>query len=237
MTILVETAHQSFITLCVTVIVFCSVLLTESRTHHKVHNLALYPERHSWCQAREIRQEIAHPPECAPTVIDNMVCLGACFSYSVPRAQDYQPIDPYCDKCDKTISSWTVVTLNCSRESNGEHYTLTRNVELITNCSCVDCNDNGRRSDSGEDSDDSHEEDVPDALEGNDLTNHHKGVIHTLKSVSTELHEYNTKHDQDTMINDNKIPSDDDDDHEAIARRERQRASITVANAGDDDDL
>lgn len=74
-------------------------------------------------------------------------------------------------------------------------------------------------------------------MEGNDLTNHHKGVIHTLKSVSTELHEYNTKHDQDTMINDNKIPSDDDDDHEAIARRERQRASITVANAGDDDDL
>jgi hypothetical protein len=75
----------------------------------QVHNLALYPERHSWCQATPIRQEIAHSPECEPKVIDNMVCLGACFSYSVPRAQDYEPIAPYCDKCDKTFSSWTVV--------------------------------------------------------------------------------------------------------------------------------
>ncbi|CAG7821059.1 unnamed protein product, partial [Allacma fusca] len=73
-----------------------------------VHNLALYPERHSWCQATPIRQEIAHAPECHTTTIDNVVCLGACFSYSVPKAQDDPVIPPYCDACRPTISAWKV---------------------------------------------------------------------------------------------------------------------------------
>jgi len=77
----------------------------------QVHNLALYPERHSWCQSERIRQEIsAHNPECKPLTIDNVVCLGACFSYSVPRAQDDAVIPPYCDACRPTKSSWTTVS-------------------------------------------------------------------------------------------------------------------------------
>jgi len=218
----------------------------QPRAHHKVHNLALYPERHSWCQATPIRQEIAHAPECEPTVIDNMVCLGACFSYSVPRAQDYQPIDPYCDKCDKTFSSWTVISLNCTRVSDGEKYALTRNVELITNCSCVDCNDTGtRRAESDEDNnaEDSGEEEIPDSLAGNDLIHgeHHQGThdsnlpaapatLRKLKSVSAEIRELQKQREEETMINDNKIPSDDDDDDDdpgILARLERHRASLT----------
>lgn len=37
------------------------------------------------------------------------------------------------------------VTLNCTNETTGENYQLPRNVELIQNCSCVDCNDNSIR--------------------------------------------------------------------------------------------
>ena len=78
----------------------------------QVHNLALYPERHSWCTPTPIRQEIsAHVTECQPLTIDNVVCLGACFSYSVPRAQGDAVIPPYCDACRPTISAWTAVSL------------------------------------------------------------------------------------------------------------------------------
>jgi len=200
------------------------VRISESRTHHKVHNLALYPERHSWCQATPIRQEIAHPPECEAKVIDNMVCLGACFSYSVPRAQDYHPIAPYCDKCDKTFSSWTVISLNCTRES-GEKYQLTRTVELITNCSCVDCNDNSARrmeTESSEDPGNSLEDEYPDALEGNELQKDRlRAGLHKLKGVPGDMNEFNSnKDDEDLMINDNKIPSDEDDhDHDSARQR------------------
>jgi hypothetical protein len=137
--------------------------------------------------------------------------------------------------------------LNCTREADGEKYTLTRNVELITNCSCVDCNDNvARRVESDEDNnnaDDSGEDETPDSLSGNDLPiNHHNGhhihthegalpaaaTLHKLKSVSAEIHELNQRLDEDTMINDNKIPSDDDDEHDPaiLARLERHRASL-----------
>jgi len=72
--------------------------------------LALYPEKHSWCKATPIKQEISDLPECSPITISNKVCLGACFSYTVPKAEDYETIAPYCDKCDKVTSSWTDVS-------------------------------------------------------------------------------------------------------------------------------
>ncbi|CAL8143786.1 unnamed protein product [Orchesella dallaii] len=231
-----------------------TVFQADCRAHHKVHNLALYPERHSWCQATPIRQEISHPPECEPTVIDNVVCLGACFSYSVPRAQDYEPIAPYCDKCDKTVTSWTVVTLNCTSESNGETYQLPRNVELIQNCSCVDCNDNSIRQhvESNEEENATLEEDdIPDTIEGNDLHDTHRhqspqnpddilrGIPtrHKLQSVvSAESHELSNA-DLQRMIQENKIPSDDDHDQGDAARRERQRSAAAAVSTAADHDL
>lgn len=118
----------------------------------QVHNLALYPERHSWCQATPIRQEIAaSDPECAPTTIDNVVCLGACFSYAVPRAQDDVLIEPYCDACRPTVAAWTVVSLNCTRALTGERYLAPKNVELIANCSCVDCHSGARAAHAADD--------------------------------------------------------------------------------------
>lgn len=41
-------------------------------------------------------------PGYEPTTIDNNVCVGACFSYSIPRTQPAEPgelIGPYCDSC------------------------------------------------------------------------------------------------------------------------------------------
>lgn len=67
----------------------------------QVHNIVLYPERHSWCQTTAIKQIVASPGY-EPTTIDNNVCVGACFSYSIPRTQPAEPgelIGPYCDSC------------------------------------------------------------------------------------------------------------------------------------------
>jgi neuroblastoma suppressor of tumorigenicity 1 len=172
-------------------------------------------------------------------VIDNVVCLGACFSYSVPRAQDYEPIAPYCDKCDKTVTSWTVVTLNCTNETNGEVYQLPRNVELIQNCSCVDCNDNSIRQhvESVEEGIDTVEEDddLPDTIEGNDLhgSHRHKNPDDILRGIPSKRDSLNlpelSNADIERMIQENKIPSDDDHDQSDTARRERQRLANSAA--------
>jgi hypothetical protein len=60
----------------------------------------------------------------------------------------------------------------------------------------------------------------------------HIGIptLHKLKSVSAEQHEFNHKVDEELMIKDNKIPSDDDD-HDS-ARNEFHR---TVLANGDHD--
>lgn len=77
------------------------------------------------------------------------------------------------------------------------------------------------------------EDDLPDTLEGNELDEERLKLgiptLHKLKSVSAELHEFNNKADEDLMINDNKIPSDDDHDHEAARQR------VNNANLNSDD--
>jgi neuroblastoma suppressor of tumorigenicity 1 len=207
-------------------ICFLKACESASRAHHKVHNLALYPERHSWCQATPIRQEIAHAPECSPKTIDNVVCLGACFSYSVPRAQDDAvKVPPYCDACRPIRTLWTTVTLNCTKAVTGELYHVAKNVELISNCSCVDCNDNSPRDFNNEISGDSVEDSLSlenlDALDLNDLEEDDDDksepddiplpdipTLHKLKSASAEMKGF-PKVDKELMIKDNKINPDD----------------------------
>lgn len=66
-----------------------------------MHNIVLYPDRHSWCQTTAIKQIVASPGYESVT-IDNNVCVGACYSYSIPRTQPAEPgelIGPYCDSC------------------------------------------------------------------------------------------------------------------------------------------
>jgi DAN domain len=56
---------------------------------HKVHNIVLYPDKHSWCTTLPIKQVISAETDgsCKSIEIDNNVCVGACFSYSIPRTE------------------------------------------------------------------------------------------------------------------------------------------------------
>lgn len=89
----------------------------------QVHNIVLYPDKHSWCTSTPIKQVISDV-DCEPVEIDNRVCLGACFSYSIPRtlpANNADEINSYCDSCQPINMSWIPVSLR-------------RNVVLYIRC-------------------------------------------------------------------------------------------------------
>lgn len=73
--------------LAITVTIIPSI---QSHREHKVHNIVLYPDKHSWCKTLSIKQVISYPG-CKSEEIDNNVCVGACFSYSIPHTY---PSDP-----------------------------------------------------------------------------------------------------------------------------------------------
>ncbi|XP_018323478.1 uncharacterized protein LOC108735814 isoform X2 [Agrilus planipennis] len=109
-----------------------------SEREHKVHNIVLYPDRHSWCQTTAIKQIVASPGY-EPVTIDNNVCVGACYSYSIPRTQPAEPgelIGPYCDSCKPADSRCYHVTLHDDKNSSK---TIQKRVQIITNCSCSSC--------------------------------------------------------------------------------------------------
>ncbi|XP_065171814.1 uncharacterized protein [Atheta coriaria] len=111
---------------------------------HKVHNIVLYPERHSWCQTTPIRQVVAMPGY-APLTIDNHVCVGACYSYSIPRTQPAEPgelIGPYCDSCQPKTTQCYHVTLrraNFNANLTDDTQQMRKRVQIITDCSCSSC--------------------------------------------------------------------------------------------------
>lgn len=81
---------------------------------HRVHNIALYPGKHSWCKTEPIKQIIGHP-EYKSQEIDNNVCVGACFSYSIPHTEPSDPgevITPYCDSCQPSETTWHHVSIH-----------------------------------------------------------------------------------------------------------------------------
>ncbi|XP_008183253.1 uncharacterized protein LOC100575633 isoform X2 [Acyrthosiphon pisum] len=103
---------------------------------HKVHNIVLYPDKHSWCTSTPIKQVISDV-DCDPVEIDNLVCLGACFSYSIPRtvpANNVDEVNSYCDSCQPVNTLWIPVKLKCSDGSNH-----TKRVQLIKECRCSSC--------------------------------------------------------------------------------------------------
>lgn len=116
----------------------CAFLTTIVSGHreHKVHNIVLYPEKHSWCKTTPIKQVVGHPG-CAQIEVDNNVCVGACFSYSIPRTEPTAPgeVLPYCDSCQPSSVSWKHVKLVCE----GEITEMTKKVEVIEDCSCLTC--------------------------------------------------------------------------------------------------
>lgn len=103
---------------------------------HKVHNIVLYPDKHSWCTSTPIKQVISDV-DCDPVEIDNLVCLGACFSYSIPRtvpANNGDEVNSYCDSCQPVNTLWIPVKLKCNDGSNH-----TKRVQLIKECRCSSC--------------------------------------------------------------------------------------------------
>ncbi|XP_075224452.1 uncharacterized protein LOC142326133 [Lycorma delicatula] len=120
--------------------------IASANTEHKVHNIVLYPDKHSWCKTTAIKQVIAYPG-CDSIEIDNNVCVGACFSYSIPRTVPSSPgeVLPYCDSCQPSNTTLRHVTLKCtSGEFEGE--SMNKRVEIITNCSCMTCSDPSSRN-------------------------------------------------------------------------------------------
>ncbi|XP_011161184.1 neuroblastoma suppressor of tumorigenicity 1 isoform X2 [Solenopsis invicta] len=116
-----------------------SALLSAHR-EHKVHNIVLYPDKHSWCKTTPIKQVVTWP-QCSSQELDNNVCVGACFSYMVPHSEPSAPGDlirPYCDSCQPLDSVWHTVTLDCKDELNNP-VTMQKKVQIITNCSCSSC--------------------------------------------------------------------------------------------------
>ncbi|RZB39875.1 uncharacterized protein BDFB_003870 [Asbolus verrucosus] len=108
---------------------------------HKVHNIILYPEKHSWCQTTAIQQVVASPGY-EPVTIDNNVCVGACYSYSIPSTQPAEPgelIGPYCDSCQPAETKCYHVTLNADSKNVEGPKTFQKRVQIIMNCSCMSC--------------------------------------------------------------------------------------------------
>nr|XP_023015667.1 uncharacterized protein LOC111505133 isoform X1 [Leptinotarsa decemlineata] len=132
---------------CAPRMILLSFLLIEfsevlSEREHKVHNIVLYPEKHSWCQITPIQQVIACPGYESVT-IDNNVCVGACFSYSIPKTQPAEPgelIGPYCDSCQPSGIECYHVNLRGDANNIEEPKIIQKRVQIITNCSCQNCN-------------------------------------------------------------------------------------------------
>ncbi|XP_060534129.1 uncharacterized protein LOC132706671 isoform X2 [Cylas formicarius] len=121
-------------------------LLGSARTisgerEHKVHNIVLYPEKHSWCQITPI-QQVVGSPGYEPVTIENNVCVGACYSYSIPKTEPAEPgelIGPYCDSCQPSEMKCYHVNLHADSTNAEGPKILQKRVQIITNCSCQSC--------------------------------------------------------------------------------------------------
>ncbi|XP_055922050.1 uncharacterized protein LOC129953189 [Eupeodes corollae] len=116
------------------------LLITQAYREHKVHNIVLYPDKHSWCKTTTIKQVISYPG-CTSIEIDNNVCVGACFSYSIPHTEPSDPgevIVPYCDSCQPSDTTWHQITLQCNKNDDTPSQ-LIKHVQIIHNCSCTSC--------------------------------------------------------------------------------------------------
>uniref|UniRef100_A0A2M4BFY5 Putative secreted protein n=1 Tax=Anopheles marajoara TaxID=58244 RepID=A0A2M4BFY5_9DIPT len=114
---------------------------TIANREHKVHNIVLYPDKQSWCTTRNITQVITEPG-CKQVTIDNNVCVGACFSYSIPHTEPSDPgeiIGPYCDSCQPSEVSYRAVKMDCSEHPTMKTPYLEKHIQLIHNCSCTAC--------------------------------------------------------------------------------------------------
>ncbi|CAG0899964.1 unnamed protein product [Darwinula stevensoni] len=107
---------------------------------HAVHNIVLYPEKHAWCKLTPIRQ-IVTGSGCGNVELENNVCVGTCFSYTVPQTIPKSPADDllhYCDSCQPSEYYWKSVYLECEE---GNKKKEERKVQIITGCGCSGCSE------------------------------------------------------------------------------------------------
>lgn len=88
-------------------------------------------------------------PGYVPVTIDNHVCVGACFSYSIPSSEPAEPgelIRPYCDSCQPVRTRCFHVTLQRDTAVGSEEQTAQppdtaqKRVQIIDDCACLKCN-------------------------------------------------------------------------------------------------
>lgn len=109
---------------------------------HKVHNVVLFRDQKSFCNLTPIQQIITSPGYETVT-IENNICVGACYSYSIPKTLPADPgeiISPYCDSCQPNITECYHVNLTADASNLSGPSTIKKRVEIILSCECKTCN-------------------------------------------------------------------------------------------------
>lgn len=166
------------------------VVPATANREHKVHNIVLYPNKQSWCTTRNISQVITEPG-CKQVTIDNNVCVGACFSYSIPHTEPSDPgevIGPYCDSCQPSNYTHIFVKVDCTENPNMKTPYLFKQVELIHNCSCTACEEQSTRRNghnSGHESAEEHKSQQSPLASGGAQEHHHqRGSAHAVHTAT-----------------------------------------------------
>ncbi|KAJ8972858.1 hypothetical protein NQ317_010282 [Molorchus minor] len=87
-------------------------------------------------------QQVVGSPGYEPVTIDNNVCVGACYSYSIPKTQPAEPgelIGPYCDSCQPSEMKCYHVNLKADDKNLEGPKIMQKRVQIIMNCSCQSC--------------------------------------------------------------------------------------------------
>lgn len=114
---------------------------TITERDYKVNNIVFLRDKYSWCQATPIQQIITSPGYQSVT-INNNICVGACWSYSIPKTQPAEPgeiIGPYCDSCQPNVTKCYHVTLTADDTNQSGPKTIQKRIEIIKSCHCRPC--------------------------------------------------------------------------------------------------
>lgn len=111
-------------------------LLQDKPTKH-IDHLTLFPEKKTWCEVKEIQQEVTLPG-CHSKYIPNTVCFGQCFSYSIPQSMpdEADPHLQHCECCKPLRMSEVKVTLQCPKN---DVKVKDKFVEVVEECACQKC--------------------------------------------------------------------------------------------------
>ncbi|XP_013384443.1 uncharacterized protein LOC106154594 isoform X1 [Lingula anatina] len=119
-----------------------SVFVAGQDAHPPLQSIVFHSESHTWCESRPI-QQILTQPGCESQSVENKVCVGQCYSYSVPNtlpSQNAGLLQRH-DVCKPARARWEKVTLQCA---NG--HMLPKFVQIIEECACASCGTSSRQT-------------------------------------------------------------------------------------------